>query len=609
METERVTGRARPRAASVAVALSALMVAWVVSALSGCASRASRSAARAEVEQVGDRAPEPRARLEQERYEYPETRQLVALVNEAVELVERDGEAAFGALRTPNSRWRRGETYVFVLDTEGNMLVHADPALEGKNQLALQDVNGRPIVRGLIEAATSRPEEPRGWYHYQWPVPGGLLPRWKSSYVRLVVVPNGQRLIVGSGAYDDRMERAFVVDMVEDATAQVERLGQAAFPLFRDPTGRFMAKDAYVFVIDPAGTELVNPAFPNLEGRDLTGLRDAGGKPLVRDMLALVESRGSGWVDYMWPKPGESVSTRKSTYVSTARVGEKWLLVGAGVYLADAPQAAPTTGKMSPPELMALVHDAAALLEQHGEDSYPELRLRDSKWFNDDTYFFVWTMDGTRAFHAADPSLEGKPGSDAKDVLGRPYGKMFLEVAAGRAGQGWVHYMYPEPGSLFPVWKSTFLRRVRFPSGQQYLVGAGIYNMQMDEAFIEDVVDRAAALVADRGQGAFDELRDKTGPFRFMDVYVFVDTPDGVELVNPGQPSLEGMNIIDLRDVKGKAVAREYIDAALKQRDAWVEYYWYKPGENTPARKLAYVRKVRSGKDTYIVGSGVYLED
>ena len=95
--------------------------------------------------------------------------------------------------------------------------------------------------------------------------------------------------------------------------------------------------------------------------------------------------------------------------------------------------------------------------------------------------------------------------------------------------------------------------------------------MQMDKAFIEDVVNHAAALVADRGKEAFGQLRDKTGPFVFMDTYVFVDTPDGTELVNPAQPSLEGKNLIDLRDLKGKAVVQEEIAAAMKDGSAWVD--------------------------------------
>jgi signal transduction histidine kinase len=538
----------------------------------------------------------------------PETRALVALVNDAADLVRADGERAFADLRIDGSRWRQGETYIFVLERDGDMLVHPDPALEGKNQLDLKDINGKPIIRGLIGAATTLPSKPEGWYHYEWPVPGAILPRWKSSYVRLVAAPSGTQYVVGAGMYNDRMERSFVVDAVTAAVAQIETNGEAAFPLFHDRTGPFVAKDAYVFVFDMKGIELVNPAFPNLEGRNLLDLKDTEGKYLVREMVKVVETQGSGWVDYMWPKPGESRSTQKSTYVSKAHLGDGWVLVGSGVYLADAPTEVSAAEKMTAPELMALVHEGAALLEVQGEKAYSEFRDKGSKWFRDDTYFIVYSMDGTRTFHAADPSLEGGDVSGAKDILGRPYGKMFLDVGANPSGEGWVHYMYPEPGDIFPAWKSTFLKRVMFPSGKEHLVGSGIYNMQMDRAFIEDVVDSAAALVAEQGAGAFDQLRDRASPFVFMDTYVFVDRPDGVELVNPAQPSFEGQNIGGLRDTNGKLLAKEYIAAAMNEGSAWVEYYWYKPGDNTPARKQAYVRKVQHGEDVYIVGSGVYME-
>ena len=126
---------------------------------------------------------------------------------------------------------------------------------------------------------------------------------------------------------------------------------------------------------------------------------------------------------------------------------------------------------------------------------------------------------------------------------------------------------------------------------------------------MEDVVDRAVALIAQRGPAAFAELRDRKGPFVFMDTYVFVTTPDGTELVNAGQPSLEGRNIIDLKDVKGTPIARNFIAAAMKDGKGWVSYYWYRPGESTPVRKQTYVRKVSSGNITYIVGSGFYVAD
>ncbi len=534
--------------------------------------------------------------------------ELIALVKDAAELVRAKGEAAFSDFRQSGSRWRQEETYIFVLDPRGTMLVHPDPAMEGKNELELKDVNGKPVIRGLINAATALPGKPEGWYHYEWPVPAGLLPRWKSSYVRLATAPSGRSYVVGSGVYNDRMERHFVVDMVKDAIGQIEKNGRAAFPLFHDPTGPFKAKDAYIFVIDGNGIDLVNPGFPNLEGRNIMDLKDTHGKQLIREMFKVVETMGSGWVDYMWPKPGESVSTQKSAFVGKATLGDEWVLVGCGVYLADAPKAVPAGEKMTAPELMTLVREAAAVLEKEGEKAYPEFRRKGSKWFRDDTYFFVVSMDGIRSLHAADPTLEGRSLQDTKDVLGRPYGRMILDAAGSPSSEGWVHYMFPEPGDIFPAWKSTFVKQVTFPSGGQYIVGCGIYNMAMDKTFIKDVVDHAAALVADRGKDAFGQLRDKTGPFVFMDTYVFVDSPDGTELMNADFPSLEGKNLIDLKDLTGKAVVKDEIDAAMKTGSAWVDLYWYKPGQNTPARKQTFVRKVQSGRDTYIVGAGVYME-
>jgi signal transduction histidine kinase len=249
-------------------------------------------------------------------YEHQETRELVALVNDASELVRTRGDAAFADFRISGSRWRQGETYIFVLDPKGNMLVHPDPAMEGKNELDLKDINGKPIIRGLIAAATSLPNKPEGWYHYEWPVPGEILPRWKSTYVQLVTAPWGQSYVVGAGMYNDRMERAFVQDAVTDAVGQIEKNGRAAFPLFHDLKGSYIAKDAYIFVIDPNGVDLVNPGFPNLEGRNILDVKDTQGKRPIRKMLQVAETTGSGWVDYMWPKPGESVSTQTNGYWS-----------------------------------------------------------------------------------------------------------------------------------------------------------------------------------------------------------------------------------------------------------------------------------------------------
>ena len=153
---------------------------------------------------------------------------------------------------------------------------------------------------------------------------------------------------------------------------EIERRGEAAFSLLRDRKGPFVVKDTYVFVTDMNAVELVNPAFPNLEGRDLLELKDTHGKYLNKELLEVVKTRGSGWADYLWPKPGESVSTQKSTYVSRAKLADKSVMVGCGVYLADAPTE--TLTKMTAPALMTLVREGAAILQERGEKAYPDFR-------------------------------------------------------------------------------------------------------------------------------------------------------------------------------------------------------------------------------------------
>ena len=61
-------------------------------------------------------------------FENEGAREIVALVNDAADLVHIKGEAAFKDFRVNGGRWRQGEMYIFVLDPEGNMLVHPDSA-------------------------------------------------------------------------------------------------------------------------------------------------------------------------------------------------------------------------------------------------------------------------------------------------------------------------------------------------------------------------------------------------------------------------------------------------------------------------------------------------
>ena len=73
---------------------------------------------------------------------------------------------------------------------------------------------------------------------------------------------------------------------------------------------------------------------------------------------------------------------------------------------------------------------------------------------------------------------------------------------------------------------------------------------------------------------AFPELSAKDGPWHDRDLYVTVLDAKGVAVVQGNNPGLIGKSVIDLKDVDGKASAREMVAIA----DAgWVEYKWQNP--------------------------------
>ena len=83
-----------------------------------------------------------------------------------------------------------------------------------------------------------------------------------------------------------------LIAFVKDAAALVETDGEAAFAEFRKKDGKWFQGELYVFVNDSAGSSVCQPASPEMEGKDLSDLRDAMGKPLVRHMINAVSGEG-----------------------------------------------------------------------------------------------------------------------------------------------------------------------------------------------------------------------------------------------------------------------------------------------------------------------------
>jgi cytochrome c len=120
---------------------------------------------------------------------------------------------------------------------------------------------------------------------------------------------------------------------VRAAAKLVESKGEAAFPELRKPGSAWCTGDRYIFGFDDKGLELVNGAFPKLEGVNLWDYQDVPGRYLLRDQVALVKAKGSGWVDLSWPRPGETKARKVRAFVQGVKLGDRLVIVGSAIYL------------------------------------------------------------------------------------------------------------------------------------------------------------------------------------------------------------------------------------------------------------------------------------
>jgi len=89
----------------------------------------------------------------------------------------------------------------------------------------------------------------------------------------------------------------------------------------------------YFWVQDRTPSMVMHPLKPALDGQDLRSFKDENGKALFVEMAQQVKANGEGFVDYVWPLPGETSPTDKISYVKEFK---PWgWTIGSGIYLTN----------------------------------------------------------------------------------------------------------------------------------------------------------------------------------------------------------------------------------------------------------------------------------
>ncbi len=91
--------------------------------------------------------------------------------------------------------------------------------------------------------------------------------------------------------------------------------------------------NGYFWINDLDSRIVMHPIKPELDNTDQSGMKDPTGKFIFREFAAVAKTKGEGFVDYYWPKPGAEEPVLKYSHV--AGFAPWGWVVGTGVYADD----------------------------------------------------------------------------------------------------------------------------------------------------------------------------------------------------------------------------------------------------------------------------------
>ncbi|APD88779.1 chemotaxis protein [Alteromonas mediterranea] len=136
-------------------------------------------------------------------------------------------------------------------------------------------------------------------------------------------------------SYDENQHLVEVVHTLLGSFAKREDVDEATAKQLALEAVKALRYDGnnYFWIQDETPAMVMHPMKPALDGKDLRTFKDGNGKAFFIEMAQKVKAKGEGFVDYVWPLPGEEAPTDKISYVKAFK---PWgWTVGSGIYLTN----------------------------------------------------------------------------------------------------------------------------------------------------------------------------------------------------------------------------------------------------------------------------------
>lgn len=131
--------------------------------------------------------------------------------------------------------------------------------------------------------------------------------------------------------------KEMIRNKVRKAAKLLEKEGAKAFSKFNGKNSEYIFSGTYIWIHDLQGRMRMHPIKPKMaSGKSLLFLKDKKGKAIFIGFNQIAVEKGEGWLDYVWPKPGEKEASPKLSFIKKVETADgETLVLGCGAYNSD----------------------------------------------------------------------------------------------------------------------------------------------------------------------------------------------------------------------------------------------------------------------------------
>ena len=157
-----------------------------------------------------------------------------------------------------------------------------------------------------------------------------------------------------------------------------------------------------------------------------------------------------------------------------------------------------------------------------------------------------------------------------------------------------------------PQAKAPTMKRIQI-SIATALLAAGALALAADGGATAEqataMVKKGVAFIRANGaEKSYAEITSKTSQFKFEDLYLVVYGLDGMVRAHGANEKMVGRNLIELKDVDGKAFVKERVELGSAKASFWQDYKFTNPENKKIEPKSMYCERL----EQTVVCGGIY---